>query len=311
VRSVATRAELPLLDEARTETCRMEAPSKQYLMVPLSSAYTSLHHGHYTTWRIRPVASVQGLDPWLDLDDLMRRSALADKANEDKARLYAYRERRVTFHVDKDGKKSERSRQTWDVVGLEGWAYRKLIEQNDRPLPGKEQKREEERLVKEATRRSKETPAQRRNRLFSRGYYLNYSPDKMHLFDLRLLSEEVVNGRAVYVVEGTPKLTAKPKDSNEKELLHYRIRRWIDKEDLVEARLELHVISEGSRLKPGTTLQWGSFRTEDGVWLYNELHFSYDARVYKFVDIRGETEMTRSDFHKFEVSSRVVDEAQR
>ncbi len=57
--------------------------------------------------------------------------------------------------MDKNGKETDRNTETWDVIGLEGSAYRKLIQRDDKTLVPKEQKKEDERLAKEIEQRRK------------------------------------------------------------------------------------------------------------------------------------------------------------
>ena len=127
-----------------------------------------------------------------DVADILRRSALAAKANNPKASLYAYREHIINLQVGKNGKETDRRTETWDVIGLEGSSYRRLMERNDRALPPKEQKREDERMAKEADKRRKETAEQRRNRTFSFHYSLTFSPDLMHLYEVSYVQREIL-----------------------------------------------------------------------------------------------------------------------
>src|SRR5689334_1580333 len=114
--------------------------------------------------------SIAGLAEERDAVEIARKSVEAVKANNAKMRQYAYREYKVTWDLDKNGKETDRRTETWEVIGLEGSAYRKLVQRDDKPLSSKEQKREDERLRKEAELRRKETPEERRRRLFSFSY---------------------------------------------------------------------------------------------------------------------------------------------
>ena len=131
---------------------------------------------------VEPAAFGQHPDP----AELLRRSDEAGKVNGEKSQQYAYREYKVTQEFDKNGKQTDRQTETWDVIGLEGSTYRKLIQRNDQPLPPKEQKKEDERLAKEAVLRRKENPEQRRKRLFSFSYSVGRLPTErlISLFDL-------------------------------------------------------------------------------------------------------------------------------
>ncbi|MGH9646309.1 MAG: hypothetical protein ACRD4E_05770 [Bryobacteraceae bacterium] len=245
--------------------------------------------------------------PQPDAVELFLRSARAEKANSEKANQYAYREYRVTREIDKNGKESNRQTETWDVIGLEGSTYRKLILRNDQPLDAKEQKREDQRLAEETARRKGQ---KRRKGLFS--FTFNYGvqslpPERtVALFDLQFKGEEEVDGRAAYVVEATPKANAHPANANEKENLNYRLKMWIDREDQVRSRGESEVIGEHSRMQKGSVIEAINARNEAGVWLPKETGFRFNLKILKMGNVRGDLRLTFSDYMKFQVDSQVV-----
>jgi hypothetical protein len=244
-----------------------------------------------------------------DPAELIRRSDEAEKANGQKAQQYAYREYKVTQSFDKNGKQTDRQTETWDAVGLEGSTYRKLIQRNDQPLPPKEQKKEDERLAKEATLRRKESPEQRRKRLFSFSYSLGSLPPGrfIKLFDLEFKGEEPTDGRPAYLVVATPKADARPESTNEKENLNYRIRIWIDRGDQIGSRRELEVITDTSRMQKGSIIEFACARDDTGVCLMKEVHIRFHLRFLKLANIRGDVIQTFTDYKRFQVDSQVVE----
>jgi len=246
--------------------------------------------------------------------DLFLLSAQAEKANSEKISEYTYREYKVTQEIDKDGKETDRQTETWDVIGLEGSTYRKLILRNDQPLEPKEQKREDERLAKETALRRKETPGQRQKRLLS--FSFTYSVGRLEpertvaLFDLAFKGEEEVDGRAAYVIEGTPKPGARPANANEKENLNYRMKMWIDREDYARSRSESEVIGEHSRPQKGTVIELRNGRDETGTWLPKEFRFRFNLRILKVGSARGDIRLTYSDYRRFQVDSQVLEQKQ-
>ena len=214
----------------------------------------------------------------------------------------------VTRQLDKAGKETERHSETHDVIGLEGSTYSKLILRDDKPLTPAEQKREDSRLAQETERRRKETPEQRRNRLFSTSYNLMFQAERMKdLYDLRYVGDETVDGRAAYIVEGMPKPGLRPATANDKELLNYKVRAWIDQQDYVAGRVELEVIGDHSRMQKGTIIDALDSRNDAGVWLSKEVHARFRLRLVKTVEVRGDTIETYSDYHRFQVDSRIVE----
>jgi hypothetical protein len=249
-------------------------------------------------------AMADGPDPV----DLIRKSITAEDANGAKAQQYAYREYKTQRGLDRNGKETDRETQTWDVIGLEGSTYRKLVMKNDKPLPPKEQKREDERLRKETELRKKETPEQRRNRTFSFSYSLSFNYNRiLDIFDVRYVGEERVEGRRTYVIEGTPKPDFRPTNDNDKEMLNYRMRVWLVQDDFCFARTDWEVIGDHSRMQQGSQIRIDHAKNGDGVWLPTLLTFRYTARFFKMMNVRGEMTAAFSDYHKFQVDSRVLE----
>jgi len=266
-----------------------------FLPVVLTSVLTSIAYGQASN--PNPV-------------ELMRKSAVTLKANEEKMRQYAYRERQLTRVVDKNGKETNRHSETWDVIGLEGSAYRRLVMKDDKPLPPKEEKREEERLRKETEKRKKETPEQRRNGPFSFSYAFSFPYEKAaEIYDLRYTGEETMAGRRVWVIEGLPKPGFRPTNDQEKEALNYRLKVWLDQEDLVFSRVELEIITDRSRLQKGSAIRGDDVKSEDGVWLPSEVRIDFQFRFFKLPGPRGDSVITFTDYHKFQVDSRVLEPA--
>jgi hypothetical protein len=243
--------------------------------------------------------------------ELFLLSAQAEKANSEKISEYTYGEYKVTQEIDKDDKATHRQTETWDVIGLEGSTYRKLILRNDQALEPKEQKREDERLAKETALRRKETSEQRRKRSLS--FSFTYSvrglePERtVALFDFEFKGEEEVDGRAAYVIEGMPKPGARPANANEKENLNYRMKMWIDREDHVRSRSESEVIGEHSRAQKGTVIELRNARNEVGAWLPKEFRFRFNLQILKVGHARGDIRLAYSDYRRFQVDSQVVE----
>ena len=68
---------------------------------------------------------------------------------------YAWRQHEITVQLDKNGKETHRESKTWDVIGLEGAQYRKLVVRDDKPLPPSEAEKQEQAMRAEADARRK------------------------------------------------------------------------------------------------------------------------------------------------------------
>src|SRR5262245_20615459 len=152
------------------------------------------------------VATVaRAADP--DPADIVRRSISVENENAKRARNYTFVEREEKRDLDGGGQvKSKRSR-TYDVTMLEGSAYRRLIERDDRPLSQTEEQHEQDKLRWSIEERRRETDAQRAKRLAEydkrpgrNRAVLNEIGDA---FDFRLRGEESIDSHPVYVIEAT------------------------------------------------------------------------------------------------------------
>jgi hypothetical protein len=249
------------------------------------------------------VAIACALEP--DPADILRKSNQAGDENAKRGSRYTYREYHEQLSFDKNGKQNERETTTWDIIELEGSTYRKLVQRNDQPLVPKEQKREDERLKKEAERRKNENADERKRRLLSYHYDTPYNR-LAELCSLRLLREDQVGNVKVWVIEATPKPELKPANDNDKETLNYKFVAWISQEDYYPMRLDEEVVGDHSRLQKGSTMQFEWMKLPDGAWvgkiakMNGQLHV---AKLFKFT-FHGTT--TYSDYHKFTVESNII-----
>lgn len=241
--------------------------------------------------------------------EIMTRSVEAARANREKLRSYAFRERYVNERIGEDGNKSVANSRTWDVIGLEGATYRKLIEIDDKPLPPKLAAREERRLKEEAERRRRDGPDRTRRRLraLSYSWHVDYTRiPEMYLLQYR--GEDTVNGRAAYVIEGSPNPEFRPRKEidSDRDWRCFALKLWIDKAEYQPLRMEIDVKGEGSRLQKGSWLREEYGKLNDDVWVSTSLKVGYSARFLKMIGVSGLVTITYSNYRKFQVDSKLV-----
>jgi type II secretory pathway component PulJ len=256
-----------------------------------------------------------------DAREIVRRSVELDRKNEAIARNYTFLERDETRMLDRSGKpkKAPESR-TFDVTLLEGSPYRRLVKRNDRPLPPEEERKEQEKLRKSIDERSKETPAERQNRIaeWDRKQQRQRAPfqEIPDAFDLRLAGEETLDGRGVYVIAATPKPGYKPKLASAAYFPKIKGKLWIDKRDnqWVRGEIEtLDTISIGGilvRLAKGSRATFEATRVNDEVWLPKQITLDGSARLLLVVGARAQIDIAFSNYRKFQADSRLVPQAQ-
>ncbi|HTQ53663.1 MAG TPA: hypothetical protein VMI94_04330 [Bryobacteraceae bacterium] len=211
--------------------------------------------------------------------------------------------------------KSE-ERTAWETVMLDGQPYRRMLVRNSRPLNAEEQRKEQERLDKIVARLSHETPEQRKRRLAD--YDARRRKERQFLreipaaYDLKIESETQIDGRPVWVIAGTPRAGYHAKDREGKAMLKIRGKLWVDKSTYQWVRLEAETtetISYGiflARLNPGAKVVFEQTPAADALWLPKRLYLRGTGRVGLIKRIALEEEITWSDYHKFQVTSKVV-----
>ncbi|MBZ5724464.1 MAG: hypothetical protein LAP87_05655 [Acidobacteriia bacterium] len=209
------------------------------------------------------------------------------------------------------GKETDRETESWEVIGLEGSTYRKLVMRNDQPLAAKEEKREVQRLAEEAERRRKETPEERHNRLFSVTYSYQIPYDRLvDVFDLRYLGEKEIDGRKAFGVEAVPKADLLPANENERESRNYRLVLWLDFEDCYPAHIDGEITGEHSRLQKGTVFRLDEIKLPHGTRMLAGNTVRYAVKFLKLHTVHGEAVRTYSDYHKFQADPRFSSESE-
>ena len=143
-----------------------------------------------------------------DAREIVRRSVNVGDENLKAARNYTYRERSEGRTLDGAGRVTKTEIETHDITVLEGSPYRRLVARDDKPLPPKDERKEEDKLRKITAERQKETPAQREKRLAEydrkREHERAAWREVVDAFDFRLSGEDHREGRDQYVVETVP-----------------------------------------------------------------------------------------------------------
>ena len=251
-----------------------------------------------------------------DPKEILRRALYVNAHNEEVALNYTYLLRQENRALDGDGKVKHVESSTWDITRVEGSAYRRLVQKNDKPLPPKEEQEQRVKLEKSIEQRRSETPEQRTERLAAaerrvkkREQELSEVPDA---FDLRILTEEMVGGEPAWIIEGTPHPGYKPKSKTSTYFLKIKGRIWIAKRDYQPIKIEAEstdTISIGAflvRLSKGVHLGVEFSWVNGEVWLPKRVSITGSARVLLVKGFHIDSEMAFSNYKKFVAESRVV-----
>jgi hypothetical protein len=241
-----------------------------------------------------------------DAVELGRRSSRALEENRPRTQQYAYREYYDHRQLNAEGKETDRETETWDVIGLEGYSYRKLVLRNDKALSPKEQRREDARLAKETERRRKESPEEKKKSIFSLRYTYRMPYDKLaDVFHLRSLGEREFGARRLQLIDATPNLEFPAQTADEKESRNWHFVLWLEPDTAFPIRIDADIIGDQSKLQKGSALRQDWTRLPDGTWMPKVLTIRYAAKL-KLHTVHGEAIRTFTDFHKFAVESKLL-----
>jgi hypothetical protein len=251
-----------------------------------------------------------------DAREIVRRSIQAEFAGVEATRNYTYLERQEERELDGSGKVKNLEVHTYDVTLMEGSPYRRLVAVNDKPLTPKEQQKEDEKLHLSNTARSQETEAQKQQRIADWRHKQERQREPLReipeAYDFHILPDETLDGRAMWVIDATPKAGYKPKLKSAFFFPKVKMRFWIDRQDFqaVKADMEtLDTISWGgilARLAKGDRLTYEKARVNDEVWLPKALRIVGSARVLLVKGYRGDIDISYSNYRKFSTESHVV-----
>jgi hypothetical protein len=253
--------------------------------------------------------------PAQDAREIVLRSVKLDSDNYRIARNYTFVERSDDRENDAQGRLKQHRVLTHDVTLLEGSPYRRLIARDDKPLPPAEEKKEQEKLRKSIAERRKETPEQRARRLSDWEKRRREEREPLleipDAFDLRIAGQDRVDGRDVWIVEGTPRPGYRARSREARLFTKFKGRLWIDQQDSVWVKMECEALEDISfglvlaRLRKGARLTFEQTRVNGEVWLPKRVTIDLAARLL-LKNIRSQVEITYKDYRKFQSDSRLV-----
>src|SRR5215475_4776106 len=168
------------------------------------------------------------------------------------SQTYTYESVNDWRYYNKNGVFVGRDSRTFDNVFVSGDWYLRLIARNGRPLAGKEAEREQRNWDDLMSRvHARLVPEQKRQ----------------SLFDLQLTGVEDVQGHPAYVIEATPRATAKAADKWEEAELHDQVKVWIDVAERTVVRLHLDVLSDRPLVSKGSSVDVEWARINNEVWM--------------------------------------------
>jgi len=252
----------------------------------------------------------------LDARDIVRKSVELDQINWLRMVNYTWIAHSRERHFDSQNRVTSEHEEGWETIILGGEPYRRMLERDGKPLPADQQKKEQEKLDKTASRIGKEIPEQKQRRID--GYEKQRLRDREFLleipnaYDLRMEPDETIDGQDVWVISGVPKSGYHAKSRDGRALLKIRGKLWIEKTGYQWVRIEAQTTSTISfglflaRLNPGAKLIFEQQRVNDEVWLPKREFVSGSGRIGLLKRLAEDQEITWNNYRKFQVDSKIV-----
>jgi hypothetical protein len=255
------------------------------------------------------------LPPTNDPKEIVRRALDVDQTSFKLARNYTYDERQES-KILKGGAVKKDEVSTYEVTILYDEPYSRRIRKNDKPLTGKEEQKESEKLDKFVDQRKNESDDEHQKRLAKmekeREEERAFVGDVINAYDFRLAGEERVDGIESYRVDAIPRKDFHPTQPHADILTKLQAKLWISKQDYGCVKLEaqtLDTISFGLflvRIHKGSQIQYEQTRVNDEIWLPRLLAVHAGARVALVSNGVIDFESTYSNYKKFTSDVRIL-----
>jgi hypothetical protein len=248
--------------------------------------------------------------------EIVRQAMQHDISNWEQEKNYTFIQRIEQREINADGSLKSNKSETEEIIFLYDQPYAHLIKRNDQPLSDSEARKVEKRLNDTMEKRRTESPSERQKRLadFEKRHREEHEflLEVPKAYDFRIVGEEILNGRAAYVISGEPRADFRPNLNAARVLPKLRPKLWIDKTDFQWLRLDADVIDTITwggfllRLHPGSHIEIEQTLVNNEVWLPLHAHIGFDARVALVKPIRLDIDAVFSDYKKFRAESKII-----
>ena len=250
-----------------------------------------------------------GLPPTNDPKEIVRRATEVDHHNFERAQKYTCTQREVIKHLDKHGNVKSTEIKTFDINFYFGEFYARLVQQDDKPLSEKEQKKEDEKLEKFLAKRRSESEEDRQKRAEKqrkeREEGRAFVRDVQNAYDFRLAGDERVSGEDAWVIEATPRKDFKPTQPHADMLKKIKGKMWIEKKDYNWVKVEAEAIDTISfglflfRIHSGSRFSLETTHVNNEFWGLHRLIINGSARIALLKNEIAEQVDEFSNYKKF------------
>ena len=268
-----------------------------------------------TAWGQTADPVIEGNKLLPDIPALMRAVEMNQRTAEAIAKNYLYHSTHIAHESDGHSGVKKTETREYDVFWVNGVPVSRLVKKDGKELSPDEQKKEGERIDKEAAK-----ARERRDRADSEG---KESDPRGHeevtvsrILELGTFSNPrrvKLEGRDTIAVDyaGDPK--AKTRNRNEEVIRDLVGTVWVDEQDHVLTRAEGHFVNNFKvgggllvNIQKGTSFSLEMKKINDEVWLPAVLAGQGSMRALLFFSFNGDGRIVNSDYRKFKTTSTIV-----
>jgi hypothetical protein len=246
---------------------------------------------------------------------IMQRAVASDIVSWQAAKDYTFLQRVQTDDLDSNGRTKSTTVETHEILMLYGEPFERMVAKDDKPLPEKEQKKQDEKFEKETSKRANESSEERQKRLQKfekeRAEGRAFVREIVEAYDFTLAGSEKVSGRETWVIDGTPRPGFEGKRRASKLLPKIKPRFWIDQHDYSWVKLRAEAtgtLSFGwivARLHKGSAFEMQQARVNDEIWLPQRFDVKLDGRIALLKGINQNVHVTFTDYRRFRTETKI------
>jgi hypothetical protein len=229
---------------------------------------------------------------------------------------YTFTEKHTETNLDEKGGIRKITTATYEVYPSPepGRTYRKLVEQDGKPLTAskldKENRRQQEKEWREAQIVPEEEKKRARALAERQRTETEVIEDLFRVYDLQIVRREQLDGRSAILLTFHPRAGVEPATKAGKILKKFAGRAWIDEDDRQLVRVEGELVDDLSfgfgilaKLRKGATASMLRRKVNNEIWLPAEARFVGHARVLLVKGLHIDSLSQYSDYRKFTVAT--------
>ncbi len=251
-----------------------------------------------------------------DVNAIVRKSLSSEISSQQRLENYTWEQKTTEKSFDQKGKLQATKIKVFEFLALDGSEYKRLIEEDGKPLTADNARKEQQKMDKEIARRKAESASQRQRRLDThaknRQEGIKFREEMLKAFTFKIAGEEQVKGLDCWKIQGEPNKGYVPQSRQGKMFLgKLQGTLWITKSnsDLMKVdAVSIDKITYGgflASLSPGAHIALEMMRVNDELWHPENIRVSINARalVKRF---NMEEEVAFRNFRKFKTESKLV-----